>query len=130
MTSVEKVSAAVAEWGSIVLSKALPQVGVPADSAIGKFMSGILNIDPATYNLWNELGFLMQPVAEMVVTPMVSRMLASFPEDQVGEMAMKIADAFAQQAREKGAVNLFGMEIGPGAFERLKEALAARLQEE
>lgn len=123
MTNIEKVSAVVGEWASIVLSKALPQVGIPQGSAIGKFMYGMLGIDPASYNLWNELGFLIQPMAQTLIQPMLTQFLGNIPEEQVQEMAMKFADAFVAQAQEKGSVNLFGMEIGAGAFEKLRDAL-------
>ena len=129
MTNTEKVSAAVSEWASIILSKALPQVGIPQGSPIGKFMYGMLGIDPASYNIWEELGFLMQPITQVLVTPMLSQVLGNIPDEQVKDIAMKFADAFIEQAKAKGAVNLFGMEIGASAFEKLHDALAAQFEE-
>ena len=58
MTNINKVSVALGEWGFNVAKSVLPKVGIPAESAIGKFMYGILGVNPATYNIWNELGFL------------------------------------------------------------------------
>lgn len=130
MTNIDKVSAVVSEWSSIILSKALPQVGIPQGSAIGKFMYGMLGIDPATYNLWNELGFLIQPMAQTLIQPMLGKFLGGIPDEQVQDIAMKFADAFVTQAKEKGSINLFGLDIGAGAFEKLRDALAESFKEE
>jgi hypothetical protein len=64
-----------------------------------------------------------------MVTPMVNRYLAGMSDEQVRDVVMKFAESFLQQAREKGAVNLFGIELGPKAFEGLKEILTEKLQE-
>lgn len=129
MTNIDKVSAVVSEWSSIILSKALPQVGIPQGSAIGKFMYGMLGIDPATYNLWNELGFLIQPMAQTLIQPMLGKFLGGIPDEQAQDIAMKFADAFVMQAKEKGSINLFGLDIGAGAFEKLRDALAESFKE-
>jgi hypothetical protein len=93
-------------------------------------MYGILGVNPATYNVWNELGFLAEPMIQSVVAPMVTQYLGSIPEEQMKEIVMKFADAFVQKAREKGSVNLFGLEIGENAFVDLKSMLAEKLEED
>ena len=128
MTNLDKVSAGLSEWAFNVAKSFLPQVGIPTESAIGKFMYGILGVNPATYNVWNELGFLAEPVIQTIVTPAVSKMLAGIPDEQIPELAAKYIDAFLKQANEKGAVNLFGLSLGPNAFEGLKNIMAAKFQ--
>ena len=128
MTNLDKVSAGLSEWAFNVAKSFLPQVGIPTDSAIGKFMYGILGVNPATYNVWNELGFLAEPIIQTIVTPAVSKMLAGIPDEQIPELAAKYIDAFLKQANEKGAVNLFGLSLGPNAFEGLKNIMAAKFQ--
>lgn len=129
MTNLDKVSAAIGQWGFNVAKSVLPHVGIPAESAIGKFMYGILGVNPSSYNVWNELGFLAEPMIQTLVTPMVGRYLSGIPDDQVKDIAMKFADAFIQQAREKGGVNLFGLEIGENAFVDLKSILNSKFNE-
>lgn len=128
MTNLDKVSAGLSEWAFNVAKSFLPQVGIPMDSAVGKFMYGILGVNPATYNVWNELGFLAEPVIQTLVTPAVGRMLGSIPDDQIPDMVMKYVDAFVKQAGEKGAVNLFGLSLGPNAFQGLKDIMSAKFQ--
>jgi hypothetical protein len=53
-------------------------------------------------------------------------MLSSIPDEQVPDIAMKFVDSFIKQAEEKGGVNLFGLELGKGSFERLKEILESK----
>jgi hypothetical protein len=129
MTNIDKVGIALSEWGFNVAKSVLPSIGIPAESAIGKFMYGILGVNPATYNLWNELGFLAEPMIQTMVNPMVGKFMQGIPDEQVKEIAMKFADAFVKQAQEKGTINLFGLEMGQNAFEDLKVILASKFEE-
>jgi hypothetical protein len=52
------------------------------------------------------------------------------PDEQVPELAMKFVDSFISRAEEKGAVNLFGIELSKSTFERLKELLERRMEME
>jgi hypothetical protein len=129
MTNIDKVSAALSQWVFNVAKSVLPQVGIPTESAIGKFMYGILGVNPATYNIWNELGFLAEPMIQTIITPMANKYLAGLPDEQVKEVAMKFADAFIQQAQQKGSVNLFGLQIGENAFADLKSILQNKFED-
>lgn len=130
MTSIDKVSVAVSEWGFNVAKSVLPKINIPTESAIGKFMYGILGVNPASYNVWNELGFLAEPMIQSLVSPMVGRLMSGIPEEQVKDIAMKFADAFVKQAREKGSVNLFGLEMGENAFADLRAILASKFEDD
>jgi hypothetical protein len=129
MTNIDKVSVALSEWVFNVAKSVLPRVGIPAESAVGKFMYGILGVNPASYNVWNELGFLAEPMIQTMVTPMVGRYLQGIPDEQVQDVVMKFADAFVKQAQEKGSVNLFGLEMGENAFTDLKAILTSKFNE-
>lgn len=89
-------------------------------------MYGILGVNPATYNVWSELGFLAEPLIQTMVTPMVTRMMSGIPDDQVKDIAMKFVDSFIEQAEKKGSVNLFGVEMGKSTFEKLKGILQSK----
>ena len=128
MTNIDKVSLGLSEWGFNIAKSLLPQISIPANSSIGHFM-GMLGVDPTKYNIWNELGFLAEPMIQTMVTPAVSKMLTGIPDEQIPELAMKFVDSFLARAKEKGSVNLFGIEIGAGSFERLKEILSNKLAE-
>lgn len=126
MTNIDKVSAALSEWLFNVASSILPKMKIPTESPIGKFMYGILGVNPANYNIWKELGFLAEPTIQVMVAPMVSKLLSAVPEDQIQEIVQKYADALLEKAQEKGSVNVFGIELGANAFSGLKEILAAK----
>ena len=125
MTNIDKVSLGVSEWAFNVAKAFLPQMKIPVGGKLGGFMQ-ILGQDPATYSIWNELGFLAEPLIQTAVTPAVNKMLSSIPDEQVPDIAMKFVDSFIKQAEEKGGVNLFGLELGKGSFERLKEILESK----
>lgn len=128
MTNIDKVSLAVSEWAFNVAKAFLPQFKIPVGGKLGGFMQ-ILGQDPTTYNIWNELGFLAEPLIQSIVNPAVSRMMSSMPEEQIPDLAMKFVDSFIARAEEKGSINLFGVELGQSSFERLKEILERKFNE-
>ena len=125
MTNLDKVGLALSEWGFNVAKAFLPQFKIPVGGKLGGFMQ-LMGVNPAEYNIWNELGFLAEPLLQTMVTPAVNRMLAGIPDEQVPDLARKFVDSFIKQAQEKGGVNLFGLELGQGSFERLKEIMERR----
>jgi hypothetical protein len=130
MTNIDKVSVALSEWGFNVAKSVLPKINIPSQSAIGKFMYGFIGVDPASYNIWNELGFLAEPMIQTIVTPMVGKYMQGIPDEQVKDIAIKFADAFITQAQQKGAVNLFGLQMGENAFTDLKAILTSKFDAE
>ena len=129
MTNLDKVIAALSEWLFNVAASFLPKYHIPTESPIGKFMYGIIGIDPAKYNIWKELGFLAEPTIQVMITPLLTKALGSIPDEQIGEIAHKYAESLLSQAQEKGSINLFGIELGPNAFEGLQEILEQKLGE-
>jgi hypothetical protein len=130
MTSIDKVSSALSEWVFYVAKSVLPKFTIPENSAIGKFMYGIMGVNPSSYNIWNELGFLAEPMIESLVTPMIGKYLQGIPDEQVKDISMKFVDAFIARTKEKGSVNLFGLELGEDAFSDLKVILTSKFEEE
>jgi hypothetical protein len=126
MSNIDKVSAALSEWLFNVAASVLPKFKIPNESAIGKFMYGILGVNPASYNIWKELGFLAEPTIQVMINPLVTKFLGAVPDDQIREIAEKYAAAFIAHAQEKGSVNVFGLELGANAFEGLKDILASK----
>lgn len=128
MTNIDKVSLAVSEWAFNVAKVFLPQFKIPVGGKLGGLMQ-LIGADPSTYNIWNELGFLAEPLIQTAVTPAIRSMLGNIPDDQVPEVAMKFADSFIRRAEEKGSVNLFGLELGQGTFEKLRAILESKFSE-
>lgn len=129
MKNADTLIGAVTEWLGKVASSVMPQVSIPPQSAIGKMMSGFLGINPSTYNVWNELGFLLNPTIRSFVEPQMRKYLANIPDASIKDMAMTYADALVKQAQEKGAVNIFGVEFGANAFEGLRGILKEKFNE-
>lgn len=123
MTNAELLIAGVSEWLTKVAASILPKVNIPTNSGIGKAMQGLLGINPAQYNLWNELGFLLTPTIRGFVEPQMRRYLVSIPDDAIKDVAMSYVDSFVAQAKEKGYVNVFGVQLGANAFEGLRDIL-------
>lgn len=122
MTSIDKLAEALTEWGMNVAKSVLPNVAIPQHSGIGSLMQ-MLGVDVRTYNIYDELGFLLKPTMRRLVMPTLNKYLGGMSDAEVEEMAMEYADAFVAQAAEKGYVNLFGIQVGANAFDGLKEIL-------
>jgi hypothetical protein len=129
MTNVELVSAAMSEWIFKVAASVLPKVTIPAESPVGKFMYGFIGVNPASYNLWNELGFLAEPTIEVFVAPLLNQYLGGLSDEQVKSVAIKYVDAMIAQVENKGSINLFGIELQKDAFHDLKKIVTAKLGE-
>jgi hypothetical protein len=127
MTNIDRVSAALGEWGFNIAKAVLPQINIPVGGKLAGLMQ-IMGADPATYSIWNELGFLAEPIVQTVVTPAVHKMLGGIPDEQVPELANKFIDSFIARAEEKGSVNLFGLELGKTSFERLREIVNNKME--
>lgn len=127
MAKIEIVGNVLSEWAFKVAKSLLPQVNIPVGGKLGGMMQ-LLGVNPATYNIWNELGFLAEPVIQTLVTPAVSRMLAGIPDEQVGELALKYVDAFVAQAKKNGSVNLFGIALDENDLNDLRSMLVEKLK--
>lgn len=129
MAKIDIISQTLSEWAFKVAKDLLPQLQIPIGGKLGGFMQ-ILGVNPATYNVWSELGFLAEPVIQNMVTPAVARMLQGIPDEQVGELALKYVDAFIEQAKKKGSVNLFGVGLEKDDLNELRSLLESRLNAE
>ena len=127
MAKIDIVGKTLSEWAFKVTSSILPQVQIPVGGTLAGFMQ-ILGVNPATYNIWQELGFLAEPVISTLVTPAVGRMMQGLPDEQVGELALQYVDAFIAQAKKKGSVNLFGIALDENDLTDLRSMLEERLK--
>lgn len=125
MASIDKLGEALTEWAVIAAKSAMPQLVVPTDSAIGRMMS-FIGVNPATYNIYNELGFLLGPTLKSYIDPQLRKFFDGMTEQQVMDVAMSYIDACERQANEQGHVNLFGVELGANAFSRLREIIKSK----
>lgn len=129
MTITDKVSIALGKWGFDIAKAILPSYRIPPGSAIGNMMQGFLGVNPATYNVWNELGFLAEPMIQSIVSPMINKALAGMSEEQAKDVVDKFIDAFIEQANKKGEVNIFGISVDKKDLESLKALLTEKKDE-
>lgn len=126
MNNKDILISGVTEWLGNIASSVMPHISIPPQSAIGKMMQGFFGINPASYNVWSELGFLLNPTIHSFVEPTMRKYLTAIPDENIKDMAMNYADAMLKQAQEKGAVNVFGVQLGPNTFEGLKGILESK----
>lgn len=128
MTSIDKLSEALTEWGMNVTKSVLPNVKIPPQSGIGGFMA-MLGVDIRTYNIYDELGFLLKPTMRRFIQPTLAKYLGGMTDAEVEEVAMEYVEAMREKANERGYVNLFGIQVGANAFDGLKDILTDKFNE-
>lgn len=128
MASIDKLGEALTEWGMNVAKSVLPNLTIPPTSGIGSFMA-MLGVDVRSYNIYNELGFLLKPTMRRFIQPTLTKYLGGMNDAEVEEMAMEYAEALRTQAMEKGYVNIFGIQVGANAFDGLKDILKTKFNE-
>jgi hypothetical protein len=125
MNSIKTLSAALTEWAMVVVKSGMPQLVVPPDSTIGRMML-FMGVNPATYNIYNELGFLLQPTLKTYIDPMLVKFFKDMSDEEVMSVAMAYIDACEQHPNEQGYVNLFGIELGANAFAGLRDIIKSK----
>lgn len=129
MTVTDKVSKALGRWGFGIAKAILPTYRIPPGSAIGNMMQGFLGVNPATYNVWDELGFLAEPLIQSAVGPMVNKALSGMSDEQAKDVVGKFVDVFVEQAHKKGEINVFGIMVDAKDIEGLKAMLEEIMEE-
>lgn len=126
MSNIIKVNEALTEWIMNVAKSVLPNVQIPPMSGIGGLMN-MIGVDPRTYNIYDELGFIVKPMIRHYVEPMLNKFFDGKSDEEIKEMAMMFAESFREQAQNKGYVNLFGIQLGTSAFDGLIDILNQKM---
>ena len=126
MNNLLKVNEALTEWLMNVAKSVLPNVQIPPTSGIGGFLQ-MLGVDLRNYSIYDELGFLLKPTIKNYLQPMLNKFFEGKSDEEVKAFAMSYAEAFKEQAREKGHVNVFGIQLGESTFDRLIDILNEKL---
>ena len=127
MTAIDKLGEALTEWGMNVAKSVLPNVKIPPQSGIGGFMA-MLGVDTRTYDIYDELGFLLKPTMRRFIQPTLAKYLGGMTDAEVEEVAMVYVEAMREKANERGYVNLFGVEVGANASDGLRDILTEKFR--
>lgn len=126
MGNLLKVNEALAEWAMNVAKSVLPNVQIPPTSGIGGFMQ-MLGVDIRTYSIYDELGFLLKPTIKHYIEPMLGKFFDGKSDEEIKAFVMSVAEEMREQARVKGYVNVFGIQLGESAFNGLIDILNQKL---
>lgn len=89
-------------------------------SGIGKFMGSVFGLDLSTYNLLNELDFIIEPTLDYIIKLQLAKLSKFIPDEQIPKVVNSYLDAAISKTTAKGSVNLFGFEFEATAFQNLK----------
>lgn len=88
-----------------------------------KFMGSVFGLDLSTYNLLNELDFIIEPTLDYIIKPQLAKLSKFIPDEQIPKVVNSYLDAAISKATAKGSVNLFGFEFEATAFQNLKREI-------
>ena len=77
MTNIDRVSAALGEWGFNIAKAVLPQINIPVGGKLAGLMQ-IMGADPATYSIWNEA----KDTWQLLANSGISTMMIEWTEDE------------------------------------------------
>lgn len=98
----------------------VPSINAKIDEAIAKKKLGL---DLSTYNLLNELDFIIEPTLDYIIKPQLAKLSKFIPDEQIPKVVNSYLDAAISKATAKGSVNLFGFEFEATAFQNLKREI-------
>lgn len=98
-------------------------IKIPVTSGIGKFMGSVFGLDLSTYNLLNELDFIIEPTLDYIIKPQLAKLSKFIPDEQIPKVVNSYLDAAISKATAKGSVNLFGFEFEATVFQNLKREI-------
>lgn len=127
----DKLIAVIVEWARPMVSAVVasrinkaPQVAA-ANAWVKKYFPV-----SADYSIVNDLAFLVQPVGEVMIEPIVRNAISSAGLDDAGipQYADKLVNSLLEEAEKKGKVSLFNaIELDKSDFERLQQLLQRNL---
>lgn len=120
MSNSELLAVAVRNWLTPIVKTVGGSIKIPATKGIGKFVTSYFGIDLSTYNILNELDFIIEPTLDYVIKPQISKLSKIVPDDKIPEMVNSYLESAITKAKAKGSVNIFGFEFEASAFQNLK----------
>lgn len=123
MINAELVAVAVGKWLTPIVKTIGGGIKIPITSGIGKFMGSVFGLDLSTYNLLNELDFIIEPTLDYIIKPQLAKLSKFIPDEQIPKVVNSYLDAAISKATAKGSVNLFGFEFEATAFQNLKREI-------
>ena len=115
MNNAELVAVAVRKWLTPIVKTIGGGIKIPVTSGIGKFMSSFFGLDLSTYNVLNELDFIIEPT--------LAKLSKFIPDEQIPKVVNSYLDSAITKATAKGSVNIFGFEFEATAFQNLKREI-------
>lgn len=123
MSNAELIAVAIRNWLMPIVKTVGSGIKIPVASGIGKFMSNFFGLDLSTYNILNELDFIIEPTLDYIIKPNLSKLSKFIPDEQIPTVVNSYIDSAINKATVNGSVNIFGFEFEATAFQNLKHEI-------
>ena len=101
MNNSELVAVAVRKWLTPIVKTIGDGIKIPVTSGIGKFMSSFFGLDLSTYNVLNELDFIIEPTLDYIIKPQLAKLSKFIPDEQIPKVVNSYLDAAISKATAK-----------------------------
>jgi hypothetical protein len=111
-------------WSGEILSGILPSFkNNPTLTKVNNIMGAFLGIDLSNYNIMSEFSFLIPSMIGKYVEGYINQFLDALKiqDADIPEQVNTVLDSCIQRCREKGFINIFGLQFEAEAFSNLKE---------
>jgi hypothetical protein len=110
-------------WSGNIISGILPSIQSPTLNKINNIIGAFLGIDLSKYSLLGEFSFLVPDLLEGTIGKYVDETLdkLKISDEEIPDKFNTIINSCINRCKDKGSINIFGLQFEAKSFERLKE---------
>jgi hypothetical protein len=113
----------ITTWLGTIISGILPSIQSPTLSKINNIVGAFLGIDLSKYSILGEFSFLVPDLLEGTIGKYVDDTLdkLKISDNEIPDKFNTILNSCINRCKDKGSINIFGLQFEAKSFERLKE---------
>jgi hypothetical protein len=110
-------------WAANIIGGLLPSVQSPTLNRLNNIVGSFLGIDLSRYSILGELSFLVPELLEDTIGKYVEDTLnmLKISDNEIPNKFNTILDSCINRCKDKGSINIFGLQFEAKSFEKLKE---------
>jgi hypothetical protein len=116
-------------WLGNIIGGILPSIQSPMLNRINNIMGAFLGIDLSKYSILSEFSFLVPDLLDGTIRKYVEEGLdkLKISDDEIPSKFNFIINSCINRCKDKGSINIFGLQFEAKSFEKLKEIFESYL---
>jgi hypothetical protein len=110
-------------WLGSIINGVIPSIQSPTLNKINNFVGAFLGVDLSRYSILGEFSFLIPDLLEGTISKYIDEGLdkLKISDEEIPEKFSVIINSCINRCKDKGSINIFGLQFEAKSFERLKE---------